>query len=180
MLTITILGGEYWDDEVEEFKYPDSVTLQFEHSLVSLSKWEAKYHKLFLTKEPKSNEEMLGYVEAMLLTPDVAPEVLLQLTEDQVKAIDEYINNPMTGSTVNLPSQNSRSSEQISSELIFFWMSQYQIDISHKTEHLNRLFMLIKIHHAKSQKEKKIPQQKRAQTMAEINAERKKRLGTTG
>lgn len=181
MLTVTIVGDELWDEEEEVFKYTDSTVLEFEHSLVSLSKWEARFHKRFLTPDKKSEEEMLGYIEAMLLTPDVPPEVLLSLSEQNLKDIDEYMNDSMTGSVVSeLPGQKSRASEQISSELIYFWMSQYNINYECRLWHLNQLFMLIKIHHAKNQKEQKVPRQKHVQSMAEINAARKAKLGTSG
>lgn len=181
MLTITIQGDELWDYEAEVFRYTDDIVLEFEHSLVSLSKWEAKYHKLFLTPDPKTEDEMIGYVKAMLLTPNVSDEVLNRMTEEHVLQIDAYINDPMTGSTISeLPNRGPRTSERLSSELIYFWMSQFQIDIDCQTWHLNRLFTLIKIHHAKSQKQQKQPRQKTAQTMAEINAARKAKLGTSG
>lgn len=181
MLTITIPGDELWDDEAEKFLYTDNTVLQFEHSLVSLSKWESKYHKLFLTPEKKTDEEMTGYVEAMLVTPDVDISVFNRMTEEDIRAIDAYINDPMTGSTISeMPDQKGKSTERISSELVYFWMSQYHIDVSCETWHLNRLFTLIKIHHAKSQKPKKMPRQKNVQTMAELNAARKAKLGTSG
>lgn len=180
MLTIVVQGDELWDEEAEKFCYTEDTVLQFEHSLVSLSKWEAKYHKLFLTKEPKTEEEMGGYIQAMLLTPDVPIEVFDRMTKEQFEELDAYINDPMTGSTISEMPQGSRTSERLSSELIYFWMSQYNIDISHKHDHLNRLFTLIKIHHAKTQKPKKMSKNARAQQMAELNAQRKAQMGTKG
>lgn len=181
MLSVTIQGEELWDEDKEVFVYTDPIVLEFEHSLVSLSKWESKYHKPFLTATSKTDDEMFGYVQAMLVTPDVDPEVLFRLTAADVAAIDGYINDPMTGTTVsNLPNQKSKSSERISAELIYFWMSQYQIDKACETWHLNRLFTLIKVHHAKTQKPQKMSRQKHVQTMAEINAARKAKLGTSG
>lgn len=181
VLTITIKGEELWDDEAEKFIYLDDTVLQFEHSLVSLSKWEAKYHKLFLTPEKKTDEEMLGYVEAMLITPNVDRSVLNNLNEEQVRSIDDYINDPMTGTTISqLPQNGPKSSERISAELIYFWMSQYQIDYECRHWHLNQLFTLIKIHHAKSQKPKKMSKTARAQQMAELNAQRRAQTGTKG
>ena len=181
MLKITIQGDEFWDEEAEKFCYSEDIVLKFEHSLVSLSKWEGRFHKLFLTKTQKTEEEMVGYIESMLITPDVDLSVLDRLTEEHVHAINDYINDPMTGSTLsNVMDEGPKSSEQLSSELIYFWMSQYQIDKECERWHLNRLFMLIRIHHAKSQKPKKMSKQARVQSMAEINAQRKSKLGTTG
>lgn len=181
MLTITIPGDELWDDEAEKFLYTEDTVLQFEHSLVSLSKWESKYHKLFLTPDKKTDEEMTGYVQAMLVTENVDISVFNRMTEEDIRTIDTYINDPMTGSTISeMPDQKGKTTERISSELIYFWMSQYQIAITCETWHLNRLFTLIKIHHAKSQKPKKMSRQKNVQTMAELNAARKAKLGTSG
>lgn len=181
MLTITIPGDELWDEASEKFTYTDSVVLEFEHSLVSLSKWEAIHHKPFLTPEAKTPEEMLGYIEAMLLTPNVPQEVLARLDDAGVQAINDYINNPMTGTTVtNAPEDRSKTSERLSAELIYYWMSQFQIDMACERWHLNRLFTLIRVHHAKSQKPKKMSKQARVQSMAEMNAARKAKLGTSG
>lgn len=180
MLTITIQGDERWDYENEVFCYGEDTVLEFEHSLVSLSKWESKYHKPFLTPDKKTENEMFGYVEAMLMTSDVESTVLHNLSEEQALAIDAYINDPMTATTIsNLPA-NLNSSERISAELIYFWMSQYQIDKACEAWHLNRLFTLIKIHYAKTQKPKKMSKQARAQQMAEENARRRAALGTSG
>ena len=62
MITITIPEREYWDELKEEFVYSQKQTLQLEHSLVSLSKWESKYGKPFLSKEDKTYEETVDYI----------------------------------------------------------------------------------------------------------------------
>lgn len=181
MLTLTIKGDEMWDDDAEKFVYGDDVVLQFEHSLVALSKWEAKHHKLFLNDKGQSEEEMVEYIEAMLVTPDVSPETLDRLTEEHAKTLVDYVNDPMTGTIIsNMPQPKGRVTERLSSELIYFWMSQFQIDKDCENWHLNRLFTLIKVHHAKSQKPQKMSKQKQVQSMAELNAARKKQLGTSG
>lgn len=179
MLTITIPGDELWDEEAEKFCYKDGIVLEFEHSLVSLSKWEAKFKKLFLTSEKKTEEEMLGYIEAMLLG-SADPSDLLRLSESDIEKIDAYINDPMTGTTFSSMPDQPRSSERISSELIYFWMNQFQIDKECENWHLNRLFTLIRVHHAKNQKPKKMSRQARVQTMAELNRARREKLGTSG
>lgn len=181
MLTIHIQGDELWDDEAEIFRYTECTVLEFEHSLASLSKWESKYHKLFLVPEKHTEEEMFGYVQAMLVTPNVEPEVLYRLTQEQVAAINDYINDPMTATTINeLPQRRGQTNERLSAELIYFWMNSYGIPYEARHWHLNQLFMLIKIHYAKQQKPQKINKQTRIQQMAELNAQRKAKLGTKG
>ena len=181
MLRMTIQGDELWDEDLERFVYTEDVALEFEHSLVSLSKWEAKFHKLFLNTDERTEDEMLGYIEAMLITPDVDLKVLQRLSESQANALNDYINDPMTGTTIaELPHSGTKSSERISAELIYFWMSQYSIPYEAREWHLNRLFTLIKVHHAKNQKQQKVPRQKVAQSNAELNAARRKKLGSKG
>ena len=181
MLTIKLQGTEFWDEEDEVFRYSEETTLQFEHSLFAVSNWEARFHKLFLTKEEKTEEEMAGYIECMLQTPIEDLSILNRLSPNDLEKLSDYINDPMTGTTIhNMPESGTRSSERISSELVYYWMSQYQIDMSCEHWHLNRLFTLIRVHHAKSQKPKKMSNQKNIQTMAEMNAARKAKLGTSG
>ena len=101
MLKIEIPPLEEWDDLRQEFSYFKGATLELEHSLVSLSKWESKWCKSFLRKGEKSFEEILDYIRCMTITPDVATETYERLTEDNLKAIDKYINAPMTATYFN-------------------------------------------------------------------------------
>lgn len=67
MLRITIPSTEFWDEVKQEFVYTKAQTLQLEHSLVSLSKWESRWNKPFLTKQEKTLEETIDYVKCMTL-----------------------------------------------------------------------------------------------------------------
>ena len=76
MLRITIPSTEFWDEVKQEFVYTKAQTLQLEHSLVSLSKWESRWNKPFLTKQEKTLEETIDYVKCMTLTQNVKPEAV--------------------------------------------------------------------------------------------------------
>ena len=80
MLRITIPAVEQWDETKQEFISTKEQTLSLEHSLVSLSKWESKWCKAFLTKQEKTFEETLDYVKCMTITQNVDPEVYNYLT----------------------------------------------------------------------------------------------------
>ena len=89
MLRIQVpLGVSEWDEEREEFIYPSIEEVQLEHSLVSLSKWETKWCKPFLSKAEKTSEELLDYIQMMTVTPDVSPEVWANLTKENVHDIE--------------------------------------------------------------------------------------------
>ena len=85
MLQITIPSTELWDERKEEFVYVKEKTLQLEHSLVSLSKWESKWNKSFLSSSDKTNEEIIDYIRCMTITQNVDPEVYTRLKNNVIK-----------------------------------------------------------------------------------------------
>ena len=70
-MTITIPASELFDEENDEFLYTKEQTLVLEHSLVSISKWETKWKKPYLSETPKSDEEALDYIRCMTITQNV-------------------------------------------------------------------------------------------------------------
>lgn len=182
MLTIKIKGREAYNPKTKEFLQIKDTVLSLEHSLVSISKWEAKWHKPFISKEEKSHEEMLDYIKCMTITQNVDPNAYMLLTKDNLKEIQEYIANPMTATWFNDERQTKgkKSSEQITSELIYYWMVAAQIPFECQKWHLNRLLTLIRIYNIKNQPDKKMSKKETMSRNAALNAARKKKLGTSG
>ena len=180
MLTITIDGMEYFDDETEMFSYPEQMVLSFEHSLVSLSKWESEFQKPFLGTTEKTAEEVVSYICHMLLTPEIDKKVIYELEQKDLDKITDYIESPESATTFGtMPKQTGRG-ETITSELIYYWMVTFTIPFDCETWHLNRLFSLIKICNLKNQPSKKRPRQEIAAENRRLNEERKKQLETKG
>lgn len=182
MLTITIPPGEIWDEKNETFINVKSPTkIQLEHSLVSISKWEQKWHKPYLVEGEKTIEETIDYIRCMTLTKNVDSNVYLFITPENIKDVKSYIDDPMTATWFNDKDGKGKiNSEQITSELIYYWMTVFNIPSEYQKWHLNRLITLIKICNVKNGKEKK---QSRAETIrdyAALNAARRKKLGTKG
>ena len=180
MLTITVPGIDFWDSEREIFIVRDEFVLELEHSLVTLSKWEQKYEKPYLGPEKHSTEEVLGYVAAMAVTQDLSPEVLVRLSEDNFVEISEYINKKASGTFFSDVMPGKRSSEIITSELIYYWLSAFHIDFNPvENWHLTRLFNLLRVASVKNAPEKKRSRASIAQEQKALNEQRLKDLGMT-
>lgn len=180
MLQITIPAVELWDEQKQEFVYTKDQTLALEHSLVSLSKWEAKWHKPFLSKTEKTVDETIDYIRCMTLTQNVKPEVYLGLTAENITQVNAYIEDSMTATffSENTPGRNSR--EIVTSELIYYWMIALNIPVKFEKWHLNRLLTLIRVCNVKSSPPKKYSKSEIMKRNAALNAARKQQLGTKG
>lgn len=183
MLQIVVPGVELFDESTETFIKTKDTQLKLEHSLLSISKWESKWCKPFLgvdKNDRRTNKEMLDYIECMTLNSNVPKEVYSALTQDNIIAINNYINHPMTASTVtSYEKTNPFKKEIITSELIYYWMIAYQIPFECEKWHINRLIMLIKICNAKNNPKKMNKQEVMAQNRA-LNRARRKALHTKG
>lgn len=180
MLKITIPGGEYFNEETGEFISIKGQTLELEHSLVSLSKWESKWHKPFLTKEEKTVEEITDYIRCMTVTPNVKNDTYANLTNENIAEINAYIENPMTATTVYDYSKQGSSREIVTSELIYYWMIALNIPFECQKWHLNRLLTLIKVCNVKNQPPKKMSRREIMSRNAALNAANRKRFNSKG
>ena len=180
MLQITIPAVELWDERKQEFVTTKEQTLQLEHSLVSISKWESKWCKPFLSKQEKTFEETLDYIKCMTITPNVDPEVYNYLTNKNIEEINNYINAPMTATYFSDDKTVKPSREQITAELIYYWMIALNIPFECQNWHLNRLLTLIKVCNIKNQPPKKISKKEIMRRNAALNAARRKQLNTKG
>lgn len=180
MLQIVIPSSEQWDESKQQFVYTEEQTLQLEHSLVSLSKWESKWCKAFLSKTEKTAEETLDYIKFMTITPNVDPLVYNCLTMDNVKQINEYIEAPMTATTFSEDRKGKSSREIVTAEIVYYWMIVLNIPFECQEWHLNRLLTLIRVCNIKNQPPKKRSKREIMSRNAALNAARKRRLNTTG
>ena len=180
MLEITIPGVELFDDEKSEFITLKSQTLQLEHSLVSLRKWEAKWCKSFLSKNEKTDEEMLDYVKCMTITQNVSPETYERLTTKNIEDITKYINSPMTATYFSDDGTNKHSREIVTAELIYYWMIALNIPFECQKWHLNSLLTLIKVCNIKNSPPKKRSKREIMSRNTALNMARRKQLNTKG
>ena len=180
MLRITIPAVELWDGRKEEFVTTKEQTLQLEHSLVSLSKWESKWCKPFLGKGSKTPEEVLDYVRCMTLTQNIDPDVYLYLTDKNIAEINAYIEAPMTATWFSEDKNAKPNREVVTAELIYYWMIALNIPFECQKWHLNKLLTLIRVCNLKNQPPKKMSKRDVMSRNAALNAARRKQLNSKG
>ena len=180
MLQIYVPGVDGWDEVKEEFVSLPGTNLVLEHSLISISKWESKWHIPFLGKDQKTPEQVIDYIKCMTITPNVKAEVYDCLTKENIDQVMAYIEDPMTATTITDRNGRRASREVVTSELIYYWMVALEIPFECQKWHINRLMMLIQICSIKNQPDKKMSKKSTAQQNAMLNAARRHKSHTRG
>lgn len=179
MLKLLIPKTEFWDEQNQEFIQVNETTLNLEHSLVSLSKWESKWKKPFLTNNKKTKEEYLDYIRFMTTNQNLNPRIFDCLSKKHFDQIDSYINDPMTATTFS-DTQKKGKNEIITAEIIYFWMINYQIPFECQKWHINRLLTLIRVCSIKSSPQKKMSTRDIMARNKSLNDARKAKMKTKG
>lgn len=182
MLTLTIPKREIWDEANESFIYTKETVLQLEHSLISVSKWEAKWHEPFMNNNNMTPEKTMSYIQFMTMNKVEDPLVYSMLTKDEIQTINDYIDNPMTATWfAKDPKKHGISrGEIITSEVLYFYMVSLQIPFQCEKWHLNRLITLIKVCSEKNKKPDKMSKRDIMNRNRALNEARKAKMGTKG
>lgn len=180
MLEIRIPGRDLWDDGKEEFISVKDTTLRLEHSLVSLSKWESKWHKPFLEKGDRTLEETIDYIRCMTLTQNVSPLVYRLIDDSVIKAVSDYIADSMTATWFSNEEKGAFRREVVTAEVIYYWMIALNIPFECQKWHLNRLMTLIRVCNVKNAPEKKPGRRQIAKRNTALNAARRRQLNSKG
>ena len=141
---------EYFNNATQEFikipgRHVDAIHLQLEHSLMSIARWESKWHTSFLGREQMTPEEFLDYVRCMTVNPQKNPETYQNLERGDFERIMAYMNDPM--SAIDLTAKKKKKSRKKTAdtaESIYFAMIQLGIPVEWGEKlHFNRLSALI-------------------------------------
>lgn len=182
MLELIIPKREWYDEVKEEFIYTQQYKLRLIHSLVSISKWEAKWEKAFLSKHKKTLEETLDYIRCMTVTQNIPDSAYGNLTANNVEDINEYIDARMSATVINNHDDNKGAgvNQVVTSEVIYHWMIALDIPFECQKWHLNRLLTLISVRNIKTQEPKKMSRSEILRRNKELNEERLEKLNTKG
>lgn len=181
MLRIKVPAFHGWDYKNEEFIDWNGAELCLEHSLISISKWETKWCKPFLNTK-LTMDELLDYIRCMTITQNVSPETYTYLSDENFKEISDYLESPMSATTISetKEGQSKNKNRIVTSEVIYAKMVSYGIPFECQKWPLNRLIMLIRILDIANEPKKKMSKSDIIARNAELNAARRKKLGTTG
>lgn len=183
-MKINIPEGEVFDNKTQTFIPVKKTTLQLEHSLISLRKWESRWHIPFLTEDEKTHEQMIDYIKCMTIKGDVDPVVYEAMTQDVLESISAYIQDPMTATWFSKPNGPEGSApkkkEIITAEIIYYWMITLGIPESFERWHLNQLMTLIRVIELKNAPKQKMDRRSQMAQRAQINAARRAKLGSKG
>lgn len=180
MLKIQVKGRELFDEETLTFISAKDTVLQLEHSLISLAKWESKWHKPFLNNEQKTEEEMRDYIRCMTITQNVDPDVYYCMSEENLLEVKKYMEDPMTATWFNDKNNPKSRQKAVTAELIYYWMITLGIPLEWEKRHLNRLLTLIRVCNNENAPKKKMSRKDVYKQNAALNEARKKKWGTTG
>lgn len=180
MLQITVPASESFDEQRMAFIQEKAQTLQLEHSLVSVSKWESKWEKPFLAKKELTAEEALDYIRCMTLTQNVHSDVYHRLTRENVDTIWAYIDKRMSATWFAEDRNRPRNREIVTSEIIYYWMISLGIPMECQKWHLNRLLTLIRVCSIKNKPPKKMSKKETAMRNHALNAQRLRAMNTRG
>lgn len=185
MLKLELEEKELFNPQDSTFVVIPSATIQMEHSLISLSKWESKWHVPFLTKDDRTDEQTLDYFRFMTLTQNVNPDIYLGFDNKIRSKIIAYIDEPMTATTfTDRRNPQGQKKEIITAEIIYYWMIAYNIPFECQKWHLNKLLTLIRVCSIKNDtgkdKKNKMNRKDLNNYNRALNEARKKKFNTSG
>lgn len=180
MLKLKIVLSESFDEATNQI-IEETVEIELEHSLASLSKWEEIWEIPLLSSNDKTEEMNVSYIQCMCVTPNIAPEVFYRLDVEQQTQIADYLEKKHTATWFSNTQPQAKSGETITSELIYYWMSSFNIEWEAQYWNLNKLLTLIQVFSVKQDnKPKQQSRRSRQEEIMRINAQRRKELGSTG
>lgn len=183
MLTVHVKTGKQSFNDLTNEIIEEYHPVRLEHSLLTLSEWESKYKKPFLSdleEHQKTDEETIDYIRMMVLDQTLPVSIFDSLITNNLNEIQTYIGNDNSATVIRESKKTRASGETITSEVIYYWMFSNQIDKDCENWNLNRLIMLIRVFAAKGAKPEKMSKSETAARNRALNAERRAKYKTKG
>lgn len=175
MLELHISATDLWDPVSERFLSIKEQVLPLEHSLLSVSKWEEKWHKPMPLINDKSmkGEEFLDYIRCMTIARKPDPLVYKCVTQADVQTVLDYINDPHTATWFGSNESDSSDKRPLTAELIYHLMFSFGISKECEKWHFNRLMTQLRVEYEESKPSKKKSKAEIAERHRYLNAKRR-------
>lgn len=182
------LGDELFDEETNTFLHPVGKKLHLEHSLLSISKWEAEWEIPFLNTD-KTSEQSLSYIKCCVLDDDFDELLLNTLSDKNILDFNAYLSKGMTAKKIidlrsslsqKRKSRRPASQKALTSEDIYYSMIQFHVWKECEEWPLQRLLSLLQLCSLKSNSTGEMSKSDQAKFYREENARRKAKYHTNG
>lgn len=181
MITIKIPESSWYDERTSEFISVKPVSLNLEYSLISISDWEAKTHKPFLTTKEKTIDEWLYLFYCMTINKNgIDYRTFYAIPPVEYERLMEYIKDPMTATKISKRDQPAKPAKDMTSEELYAAMSMLNIPYECKKWHLNRLIMLIDVCAIRNSPPDKMSKADAAKSWRELNARNRAKYKSKG
>ena len=179
MLEITVPENELYDPRTNLFVDIPSCVLTLEHSLISIAKWESKWHTPYLNTK-RTPEQELDYIRCMVIGPVKNEHIFSVLSQQNIVQIQDYINESMTATKISKSSGGKASKKVITAEVLYCRMFANNIPMECQKWHLNRLITLINVCNEQNAPHSKMNKRQTADFYAEQNALRRAKYNSRG
>ena len=176
---VIIQGKEMFNPRTNQFFDTPDIEFEIEHSLFAIRKWESKWHIHYIGNQNKTPEQILDYIKCMTITPNIEDSVYNKLTRQNLKDINDYMENPMTATTFK-EKKNKKKEEKTSSfitnEIIYWWMTELNIPQEYQYWHINQLMTLIKVINIKHEEAEEKSKNKGKNKSNNVDVDARRRL----
>ncbi len=180
MLEITVPENEFYHPGKNMFITIPSCTLSLEHSLISVAKWESKWHVPYLNAQKRTAAQELDYVRCMVIGIIKNDYVFSALSPENVTQIQNYIDDTMTATTFSKTTPQSKNRQIVTAEVLYARMFANNIPMECQKWHLNRLLTLIRVCDTTNSPPTKMSKKQTAARYAEQNALRRAQHNSKG
>lgn len=153
MKTLNFKEKDFFNEIDDTFIKIPAQTISFEHSLISVSKWEAIWKIPYISDTQKTSEQASDYIKCMSINKNDGM-FIHAMTAEQALELKEYIDDPMTATTVFNSKKAPAKKSPMTSEVIYATMIELGIPIEFEKWHLNRLLILIQVLQARQSPQK--------------------------
>src|SRR5699024_6301959 len=141
MLELYIPDSDFFDEETNEFITVQGGLFKFEHSLYSMSLWEAKHKKSFLELKKYTDGELIDYIVFMCQTR-LDP---LLVTTEVTRQVLEYIADDRTATRIQNGNTRQAKTTVLTSEVIYSMMVSYNIPFDIQYYLLKRIMTIFNV-----------------------------------